>query len=92
ISSQKRDIPLRVQASIFCVRILSGIQCRKAASITPPAKAGTEALRRKSGGVHALPHVRIDAVMSATDAFYRAFDVEKGDCMYVGPEERVGLW
>ena len=56
------------------------------------AKAGTVALRRKSGGVHALPHVRIDAVMSATDAFYRAFDVEKGDCMYVGPEDRVGLW
>ena len=41
---------------------------------------------------HAISAVRVNAVLSATDAFYKAFDVKEGDGMYVEPKDRVNLW
>ena len=41
---------------------------------------------------HAPGAVRVNAVVSSTDAFYEAFDVQEGDGMYVAPEDRVGIW
>ncbi len=41
---------------------------------------------------HSLPYVRVDAVLSSTDGFYKAYDVQPGDGMYVAPEERARLW
>ena len=42
--------------------------------------------------IHALDYVRVDAVLSATDGFYEAFDIQPKDGMYVPPEERVKIW
>jgi putative endopeptidase len=42
--------------------------------------------------VHAFPCVRVDAVLSSTDGFYRAYGVKPGDGMYVKPEDRARLW
>ena len=41
---------------------------------------------------HAISPVRVNAVLSASDAFYEAFDVRLGDDMYVEPGERPRLW
>lgn len=41
---------------------------------------------------HALCVARVNAVTSATDAFYEAYDVQESDGMYVAPEDRVGIW
>ena len=42
--------------------------------------------------VHSLEYVRIDAVLSSTDGFYEAYDVQPGDGMYVPPQERAHIW
>lgn len=44
------------------------------------------------GDEHAPNIVRVNGVLSSTDGFYKAFDVKKGDKMYVEPEERVGIY
>ena len=41
---------------------------------------------------HALHYARVDGVLSSTDGFYAAFNVQPGDGMYVPPEERVSIW
>ena len=41
---------------------------------------------------HAFNYVRVDAVLSSTDGFYKAYGVKPGDGMYVRPEERARLW
>lgn len=41
---------------------------------------------------HAPAKVRVNAVLSLTDAFYKAFDVKPGDRMYVAPESRAKLF
>ena len=42
--------------------------------------------------VHSPDVARVNAVVSATDAFYTAYDVQEGDGMYVAPADRVGIW
>ena len=42
--------------------------------------------------VHSPDAARVNAVLSSTDAFYTAYDIEEGDGMYVAPEGRVGIW
>ena len=42
--------------------------------------------------IHSLPYIRVDGVLSSTDAFYKVFDVKPGDAMYVAPELRAKLW
>lgn len=49
-------------------------------------------LRRVLTDVHSLPYIRVNAVLSSTDAFYDAFNVQLGDGMYVAPAERAKLW
>ncbi len=41
---------------------------------------------------HAPAKVRVNGVLSVTDAFYEAFDLKPGDKMYVAPENRVKLF
>ncbi|NLY08697.1 MAG: M13 family metallopeptidase [Tissierellia bacterium] len=41
---------------------------------------------------HAPSKVRVNGVLSVTDAFYKAFDVKPGDKMYVAPENRVKMF
>ena len=42
--------------------------------------------------VHANGRTRINRILSATDEFYRIFDIQSGDAMYVSPEERPIIW
>jgi putative endopeptidase len=49
-------------------------------------------LRQMLADTHSMPHVRVDAVLSSTDGFYKAYDLKPGDPMYVAPKERARLW
>ncbi len=44
------------------------------------------------GNPHAPPRYRVNGVLRNVPAFYRAFNVEPGDGMYLPPEERVEIW
>ncbi|MBE5876232.1 MAG: M13 family metallopeptidase [Lachnospiraceae bacterium] len=41
---------------------------------------------------HAPNKVRVNAALSACDAFYEVYDIAETDGMYVAPEDRVGIW
>ncbi len=41
---------------------------------------------------HSPNKVRVNAVLSSCDAFYRIYDIKESDGMYVAPEKRVGIW
>ena len=41
---------------------------------------------------HSPGRVRVNAVLSSCDAFYKLYDVKEGDGMYHSPEERVSKW
>jgi putative endopeptidase len=41
---------------------------------------------------HSPCKVRMNASLSSCDAFYKVFDVNEGDGMYIAPEDRVGIW
>ena len=45
-----------------------------------------------STDTHSPNKVRVNAVLSSCDAFYRIYDIKEGDGMYVAPENRVGIW
>lgn len=42
--------------------------------------------------VHSPAMVRVNAVLSSTDAFYELYDLTDTDQMYLAPEERVRRW
>jgi len=41
---------------------------------------------------HSPGEFRALGALSNMDEFYKAFDVKKGDAMYIGPEKRVKIW
>ncbi len=41
---------------------------------------------------HSPNKIRVNAVLSSCDEFYRIYDIREGDGMYVAPENRVGIW
>lgn len=41
---------------------------------------------------HSPNKVRVNAVLSSCDAFYKIYDIKETDGMYVAPEDRVGIW
>ncbi|MDE7323678.1 MAG: M13 family metallopeptidase [Lachnospiraceae bacterium] len=41
---------------------------------------------------HSPNKVRVNAVLSSCDAFYKIYDIKESDGMYVAPENRVGIW
>lgn len=41
---------------------------------------------------HAPDKVRVNAVLSCTELFYKTYGIREGDKMYVKPENRVALW
>ncbi|MFT4104535.1 MAG: M13 family metallopeptidase [Lacrimispora sp.] len=50
-------------------------------------------IQRLNTDVHAPAKVRVNAVLSATDAFYKAYpEIEEGDGMYLPPLKRVKIW
>jgi putative endopeptidase len=50
-------------------------------------------IRRLNTDVHSPAKVRVNAVLSTTDAFYKAYkEIKEGDAMYVAPQKRVKIW
>ncbi len=41
---------------------------------------------------HSPALIRVNAVLSTTDAFYETYDVQEGDGMYIAPENRISRW
>lgn len=41
---------------------------------------------------HAPKKVRVNAVLSQFEEFYKTYNIKEGDKMYVKPEDRVGIW
>lgn len=41
---------------------------------------------------HPLPFLRTNATVQQFDEFYKAFDIQPGDGMYLAPEKRVAVW
>jgi putative endopeptidase len=41
---------------------------------------------------HSAEFARVNAVVRNVDAWYKAFDVQPGDAMYLPPEQRVKIW
>lgn len=41
---------------------------------------------------HAPDKVRVNAVLSSTELFYKVYGIREGDGMYVKPENRAVLW
>jgi putative endopeptidase len=41
---------------------------------------------------HSPNKIRVNAVLSSCDAFYKIYDIKESDKMYVAPENRVGIW
>ena len=42
--------------------------------------------------VHSPDMIRVNAILSALDCFYDAYDVKQGDGMYIAPEKRISRW
>ena len=50
-------------------------------------------IHRLNTDVHSPAKVRVNAVLSSTEAFYKVYpDLKEGDGMYVTPEKRVKIW
>jgi len=41
---------------------------------------------------HSPPEFRVNGVVRNVDAWYRAFNIQPGDQLYLAPEQRVHIW
>lgn len=41
---------------------------------------------------HAPKKIRVNAVLSQFEEFYKTYNIKEGDKMYVNPQDRVGIW
>ena len=41
---------------------------------------------------HPLAYLRVNTVVQQFDEFYRTYDVQEGDTMYLTPEDRIVVW
>ncbi|MCQ2374488.1 MAG: M13 family metallopeptidase [Salinivirgaceae bacterium] len=51
-----------------------------------------EIVNRTQTDEHSLARWRVNGALPHIDAFYDAFDVKKGDTLYLDPKERVRIW
>ena len=42
--------------------------------------------------VHALPYIRVNAIVQQYEEFYNTYGIKEGDKMYLAPEKRVAVW
>lgn len=47
---------------------------------------------RLKSDVHAMPYLRVNAIVQQYEEFHETYDLKKGDGMYLAPEERVAVW
>ena len=41
---------------------------------------------------HSPNYLRVNSILSTTDAFYETYGVKEGDGMYVAPDKRISRW
>lgn len=41
---------------------------------------------------HAPKKIRVNAVLSQFEEFYKTYNIKEGDKMYVNPKDRIGIW
>lgn len=51
-----------------------------------------ETVRRLTVDPHSPPEFRCNQVVRNIDAFYKTFDVQPGDALWLDPEQRVEIW
>ncbi len=51
-----------------------------------------EILRRTKEDVHSLGKWRVNGPLPNMEAFFKAFEIEPGDAMYLAPEKRASIW
>lgn len=51
-----------------------------------------EMIRRTKVDVHSLGEYRVNQALKNIPAFYKAYNIQEGDPMYLAPEERVIVW
>ncbi|MGE0180090.1 MAG: M13 family metallopeptidase [Sphingomonas sp.] len=51
-----------------------------------------ELRQRLLAGVHSPPEYRVNGIVRNVDAWYRAFNIQPGDRLYLPPEQRVRIW
>lgn len=49
-------------------------------------------LQMDSQDVHPLPFLRTNVTVQQFEEFYKAFDIQPGDGMYLAPEKRIAVW
>lgn len=49
-------------------------------------------LNKLNDDVHSIPKLRINGIVIHTDAWYKAFDVQDGENLYLPEDQRVHIW
>lgn len=52
----------------------------------------SEEINMESQDVHPLPFLRTNVTVQQFEEFYKAFDIQPGDGMYLAPEKRIAVW
>ena len=42
--------------------------------------------------VHPLAYLRVNVMVQQFEEFYKAYDIQEGDGMYLAPEDRLQVW
>lgn len=87
-------------ASLSCVTSIAGedaddltLLFKQYAAIWASKYTDESMIQRLNTDVHSPAKVRVNAVLSATDQFYRVYpEIKEGDPMFVAPEKRVKIY
>ncbi len=86
--------------SLACITAIAGddtealkLLFRQYATIWASKYTPEAMVKRLNTDVHSPAKVRVNAVLRATDAFYKAYpEIKEGDGMYIAPDQRVKIW
>lgn len=86
--------------ALSCVAGIAGTEDQKGlqrlfeqyASVWASKYTPEEEKNRLKNDPHSPGKVRVNAVLSALDSFYKAYDIKETDNMYTAPEKRVNIW
>ena len=55
-------------------------------------KTDTSIINQIAYDEHSPEVLRVNAILSTLDAFYKVYEVKEGDGMYIAPDERISRW
>ena len=86
-SLKGKEIPAPIDGFTNEQRFYLGYASLWAMNIRPE-----EIIRLTKTDPHSLGKWRVNAALRNIDDFYKAFNIEEGDPMYMAPEDRVNVW